>query len=221
MAARRWLLFGLSLSSLLAMTFAGVSLAFSLKVTPDMAEADPDAKLGTRMVIHLIGDPAEVRTLSADGDGDLVVTADAGAAFVARAQNVSLARALAYATPDTNGTYAPATFTGRANATVNVSALAAGGTGWIVQAANEEAPRFVPAENILGEVVRFENATLLPALFIAGVVGFLAPLVAIVVSHRGGGPRSASVGNLCPECRAPMAASAEFCVRCGAYARQG
>lgn len=217
-AARRWLLFGLSLASLLAMTYAGVSLAFSLKVTPEMAESDPDAQLGSRMVLRAISDPREVATLAEGRPPDLLALGDPGAAFIARAQNVSLVRAIAYVAPDENGTYEPATVVTGDNTTVNVTALANGGTGWIVQSATMGEPSFAPRETVLGEVMRFENATLLPAVFILGIVGFVAPLVTIVVTHRGAGPRSAPVGHYCRECRAPMTPAAEFCVRCGAYA---
>ena len=219
-AARRWLLFGLSLASLLAMTYAGVSLAFSLKVTPDVADANPEAKLGSRMIVRQVAAPEAVRTAAEGGEGDLVVSGLNAAGFVAQATNVTVGHALAFVRPDANGTYANASVVSRGNETVNVTALAAGGTGWIVQGANEPAPRFVPAASVLGVVDGFQNATLLPGLFTLAVVGFLAPLVTIVLTHRGGGTRGApAAANLCRECRAPLASNVDFCIRCGAYAR--
>lgn len=219
-AARRWLLFGLSLASLLAMTYAGVSLAMSIKVTPEIAASEPDAKLGSRMVLQSVSSREQVATLAENETPALLATASEPGALVAQTRNVSVGRALAFVQPDANGTYEPETLTLRDDMTVNVTALAAGGTGWIVQATNEPTPRFVPQDQVIGIVRQFQNATLLPALFVGGIVGFLAPLVTMVLTHRGGGPRVMATGNLCLECHAPMAASADFCTRCGAYARQ-
>lgn len=219
-AARRWLLFGLSLASLLAMTYAGVSFAMSIKVTPEIAAMEPEAKLGSRMLLSSIASQEDVATFAKNESPALLATASEPGALVAQARNVSIGRAMAFVQPDVNGTYEPETLTLRDNTTVNVTALAAGGTGWIVRGTNEPTPRFVPQEQVIGIVRQFQNATLLPALFVGGIVGFLAPLVTIVLTHRGGGPRLAAVGNLCLECRAPMPASADFCTRCGAYARQ-
>lgn len=224
MAARRWLLFGLSLASLLAMTYAGVSLAYSQKVTPEMAEANPEAKLGARMVLRVYAHPDEVRTVADDGEGDLLASGEPGPSFLATAAGVELGRALVFVAPDENGTYTPATFVDGRNETVNVTAFvaAAGGTGegWIVQGAGESEPRFVPLPRALGTVERFENATLLPALFAGGLLGFVTPLVVIVLTHRGTGRRGPPPRDTCAECRAPLAASADFCTRCGAYARR-
>lgn len=219
MAARRWLLFGLSLASLLAMTYAGVSLAFSVKVTPEMEAADAEARVGSRMLVRMVSDPSEVHTFQDGTVADLLVSGRT-AGFVAAATEIEIGRAVAYVSPDGNGTYSPATVRARDGNETNVSALAQGGTGWLVQGEDDPAPRFVPSERMLGKAERFENATILPALFMAGLVGFVAPLVVIVATHKGAGRRGSPTGAFCRECRAPMPPSATFCMRCGAYVKE-
>lgn len=220
-AARRWALFAISLASLSAMSYAGVVLAFSVSVTPEVLEANHDLPQGGRAVLARVVDPARVETHALDGEGALLVSGErAGGLFPSSAQDVTMARALYYvdALPaPTNVTLANVpSRNGTSTLTVDADALANGATGWIVMGSGEDAPRFYAAGDVLGVVARFTSGYTLGLTFAAGLAGFILPLVAIVVTHRPSGQRGAPE-TFCRECGGPMPKSSEFCMRCGAY----
>jgi len=226
--ARRWLLFSLALSSLVVMTYAGVMLAFSVTLTEEMADANAGVPREGRVVVVPVADPRLVRTHAEHGEGALLVAGQTTGSFPAGARDTSLGRALAFVAPASrdgdNATYEPATLelagvparNGTTNLSVDVAALAAGGAGWIVMGSNEETPRFVARGDVIGEVARFASPYSLGLTFAAGFAGFIAPLVAIIVTHRPSGRRGAPP-IVCRECGSAMTTSMDFCVRCGAY----
>lgn len=220
-AARRWLLFALSLASLSAMSYAGVVLAFSVRVTPEMVEANPDLTQGGRAVLVRVADPALVRTHADSGEGALLVAGErSGSLFASSATGVTMARALLYV--DASAASANVTLIGvpsRGGATgltLDPAQLSNGTAGWVVMGSGESAPRFFAQHAVLGEVSRFASATTLGATFAAGLLGFLLPLVAVVVTHKPSGRRGAPE-IACRECGSPMQGGADFCLRCGAY----
>ena len=220
-AARRWALFAISLASLTAMSYAGVLLAFSVRVTPEMLEANPDLSAGGRAVLARSGDPSAVSTHAQGAEGALLVAGDrAGSLFPSSARNVSMARALLYVdasalpgnvtlvnVPSSNGT---------SNFTLDPAALANGTAGWVVMGAGESEPRFLAAGEVLGHVSQLVSGVTLGVTFALGLLGFAAPLVVLVVTHRPS-RRGAPAGGMCGECGSVMPASSAFCLRCGAY----
>ncbi|HWH07856.1 MAG TPA: hypothetical protein VNX21_01565, partial [Candidatus Thermoplasmatota archaeon] len=66
-----------------------------------------------------------------------------------------------------------------------------------------------------------ETPASLVAMFSFGSVGFVAPLVALILTQRRKGVAGvpASVGG-CPECRAPVEEGLSFCARCGAWVKK-
>src|SRR5207248_9082558 len=142
--------------------YAGVFTAFSVSVTPEMERAErlpgaPAPVAGTRALVVPFSDAAQVPTcqngLGSWGgyNGTLILAGDPGATFPATTPNASIVRALAYVAPTANGTYVPNDITffglphaeGNAtvlgNATVNVTALANGRSGFLVKADAENA----------------------------------------------------------------------------------
>lgn len=218
-AVRRWALFGIALASLVMMTYAGVLLAFSVRLTPELLDANRDLPEAGRAIVVPIADPQLVRTHAATGEGALLAAGKKEGAFAANAQDVTLGRALAWVPI---GTTANVTLTdvpsrnGTSNLTVDAAALAGGREGWIVMGSGEEAPRFYAREEVLGEVARFSSGAALGWTFAAGIAGFVAPLVALIFTHRPSGKKGA-LEFACRECGAAMPRGAEFCLRCGAY----
>lgn len=244
MAQRRWPLFVLSLGSLVVLTYAAVLLTFSVPVTDAMVEAnrlpgaqEPNAR--ERAIVLPLTDPTLVPTFAARGEatlghpGALLASGDPSASFPASATNVSLGRALAYVSRGADGTYAVSTLnltdvpvadgngTSTVNLTIDVPALAGGGTGFIVKGDAEREPRFVPLDEVVGQVARFEARSSIGWLFASGAFGFVAPLVFVVLTHRGAGRKGPAGMAVCRECRRPLAPGADFCSACGAWVREG
>jgi hypothetical protein len=180
-----------------------------------------------------------VPTLASGGDperhpGALLLVAEGDPDFPAAADNASIVRALAFVTVDGEGRPTPATvnLTGvslreggnatRRNVTLDVAPLVAGarGSGWLVKpdAADPAEVRFVPEGRVVGTVEGYDTLGGLLTIILLGSVGFVAPLVFLVMTHRPSG--RPGVGEvLCPECRGPMPGASDFCPRCGAWKR--
>lgn len=238
MAARRWLLFLLSLGSLVILVYVGVAFAFSVPVTGEAEAANraPDADVpreGLRALVVPAVDPSTVPTFAENGTGfggtpgALVAVAEETSTFPAGARNVTLARALAYVPPEGAAVNATVNLTevpgaggnGTAgNLSLDLARLAGNRTGFVVKADNEAEPRFVEAPRVLGQVERFESPGSLMLALASGSFGFVAPLVLIILTHRGAGRRGGGGAlPVCRECRAPMPAEESFCTRCGAW----
>lgn len=223
---RRWLLVVLAVVGLTALLYASIATALSVPVTSGMEEAQrlPGAPplAGARALVVPIADPATAT-------GRLLVGGESTTGFPSGARNATMGRALAYVAPTANGSYVPATLTfedvtvaangtiERVNLTVDVTALAGGENGYIVKGDAEPRARFIPADSLLGAVARFETPATLVAYFSFGGVGFVAPLVLLIVTQRASG-RPGVPGSVlgCPECRASIEPGQEFCFRCGA-----
>lgn len=205
------------------MTYAGVLLAFSVAVTDEMLEANRDVPEAGRALVVPIGDRSSVPTHLDVGEGAFLVAGEGGGAFPAGATDVRMARALAYVEP-LNGTYEPAQLSlvgvasrnGTANLTIDVATLAGGQSGWIVMGSGQEAPSFFASERVIGEVTRFASGGTLALALALGSVGFVAPLVVVILTHK---PAARRITHelVCRECGAPFPANGEFCLRCGAY----
>lgn len=239
MASRRWLLVALSLSALVLLVYAGISVAFSVPVTDQMESASrlPDATdphQGTRAVVVPVVDPTTVPTLRVPGDentsgypGAYLLIAERTADFPASSQNASIVRALAFVAPTANGSYEPAFIelvgvpSGNTteNVTLDVAKLAGGKTGFFVKADPARDAQFIETSRVVGQIARYDNEIQVWLLFAAGGFGFVAPLVLLILTHRGSSRRGAAVAltGVCPECRAPITPGAEFCLRCGAW----
>lgn len=220
MAPRRWLLFALSIASLIVLTYASVLLAFSVAVTPEMQAANPSLAEG-RAIVLPVAQPKFVPTFAQDpGNASLLVLGVSEGSFPASAANTSIARALAFAPEDGARTIelrdVPVA-NGTANLTVSLDALGATGAGFVVKGDAEDAPRFVAMDAVVGRVDHVESTGGLLGLFALGAIGFVAPLVVAIVTHRGGGRRGPTGGIVCRNCRAPLAPDAQFCLRCGEY----
>lgn len=221
----RWALFSASILSLMLMTYAGVLLAFSVPLTSEMLRLNPDAPEATRVVVVPITDPRVVRTHAEHDEGAYLVSGELDGSFPASAHGTSMARALAYVPPPVDGVYEPANLTltgvpsahGASDLSVDVAALAAGRSGWIVMGAAEETPRFLAREDVVGEVARFASSSGLGLAFGAAFVGFVGPLIVLIVTHKPTGRRGPPVTIGCLECGAPLPTTADFCLRCGAY----
>lgn len=250
MAARRWVLLSLALLSLAILAYGGVSFAFSVPIEQRMVDAmalpgHADLAEGERALVVPLPDGASnatVPTWAANGSesfgapGAVLLLGDPGASFPNAATNTSIARALAWVAPDKDGAYAPAMLNlsgapsrNATNLSVDVGALALGRSGFIVKGDAEDAPRFVEADRVVGQVARFDPAAAYDVMLAIGGLGFVVPLAVLIVTHRGAGrkglpagaaPGSAPVGT-CPECRAPLAAGQDFCTRCGAWLKPG
>ena len=205
------------------MTYAGVLMAFSVPLTPRMLDANADLPEAGRAIVVPVPDPRAVRTHALHGEGAYLLAGRNDGSFPSGTRDASLARALAYVAPQ-EGVYDPPELTfagvasrnGTSELTVDVAALAQGASGWIVMGSNEEEPRFFARDEVVGEVVRFVSSSGLGTLFASAFVGFVAPLVFLVATHRPAGRAGAPIA-MCRECRASMSPSAEFCLRCGAY----
>lgn len=224
---RRWILFALAMASLVIMTFAGVLLAFSVPVTDEMLAANSDLPEASRVIVVPIANGATVRTHLADGEGALLVGGklSGSGSFPASASDLSMRRALVHVSP-VNGTYEPATLTlagvpsrnGTRDLTLDVAALAGGASGWIVMGSAEDEPTFYAEEDVVGDVARFASINALGATFALGFLGFVAPLIGLVVTHKAPARRSpAGADILCRECGGAMPHNGEFCLRCGAW----
>lgn len=227
------------MASLAVLVYAGVSLAFSVPVDDETAagfagvEGAPRA--GARATVVPVVDAAVVETLARGGDGralgfagTLLAYGEPDGSVPATAEDVRIARALAFVTPDANrsdelalenvplldenGTLVAA------NLTLNVTHLAGNATGFLMKVDRSNETFFVAQDRIVGEVARFDAPSKAIALFVAGALGFVAPLVALIATHRASGARGPAEG-VCRECRAPMSPGADFCLRCGAYVR--
>lgn len=247
MARRRWGLILLSVVSLVVLVYAGVFTAFSVPVTGDMERAsrlpnETEPAAGLRALVVPLSDPTVVPTVATgDPNGTLLLVGDAGFTFPAGATNVSLVRALAYVAPTANGSYQPGNVTfsnlpyvdggnatatanasvRRENVTVDVASLAGGKAGFLVKADARPNVFFVSIDRVAGTVARFDPGSFVYAMFAIGAVGFVAPLVVIIVTHRGApagraGP-GAAIPGYCRECRAVLDPGAPFCTKCGAY----
>jgi hypothetical protein len=209
-ALRRWLLLALSLLSLFLLAAAGVGLAYS--VVTGMG--------GERALVLPVPDPALVETGS---HGALLAIGESGGSFPSSATNVTLERALAYAAPGTNVTVQLADVpmpNGTRNMTLDLAAMGHGKAGFVVKADDERDPRFVETKNVVGAYAGPTTTTFLLFAFVGGLLGFLLPLIALVVTHKPSGKPGIASGRsdlVCRECRAPLAAGAEFCQRCGAW----
>lgn len=197
------------MGSLVLLTYAGVLLAFSVEV-PEDAARDIEAPAGARAVVVPIASPASVRVRGDGEPGALLATGEAAGSFPSGATDVRMGRALVHVPAGANGTFA------HGNATIDLAAASGGAEGWLI-AGPDDAPWFAPADATLGEVVRFESPARMGLLFGVGTFGFVAPLIALIVTHRGAKRAPDAPVAFCPECRAPMAGSAEFCMRCGAW----
>lgn len=238
----------LSLASLVLLSFGVVALMFSLPVTDEWAAANAAASdappAGVRAVIQPLVNPATVDTLDDDGKAAWLVIADRPGMAPAMAEDAKLVEALAFASALHDGSYANATVTlsnlsamngstvETFNATVEMGPLGQGRSGFLVKGASERDIVFVPTTNVVGAVVQFESSAWSYGLIALGLVGFVGPLVVLIVTARprgarpttapakdgkAGFARSATPGAACPECRKPLLFQAEFCTSCGAW----
>lgn len=198
------------MASLVMLTYAGVLLAFSVVVSPEMAAAEPGTVTGSRAIVVPIADPRTITVRSADEPGALILTGNASGSFPSGTTDPRIGHALLYIPAGANGT-------GEIdNVTIDLAAASGGAEGWIARGAGETEAWFAPADATVGEVARFEPRGRIGWLMAAGAVGFVAPLAALIVTHRGGAKRGADM-TMCRECRAPLAGGSDFCVRCGAW----
>lgn len=221
MARRRWLLFALSIASLVILTYASVLLAFSVDVTPEMRAANADAITEGRAIVLPAAQPRFIRTEAANGDGALLAIGQREGTFPASARDVSVLRAIAFVNDETPRALEVVNVTmpnGTQNVTIDLDAIGARGEGFVVKGDAEETPRFVATGDVLGHVDRVESTGALAGLFLVGAIGFVAPLVVAIATHRGAGRRGApGAGFVCRRCRGTLAPDATFCLRCGEY----
>lgn len=239
MRRRRLVLALVSVASLVVLVYAGVLTAFSIPVTPEMEAAArlpgaAEPAVGQRVLVVPVPDPTLLGTVAQDGNGTLILVGESGT-FPSGARDASIVRALAYVAPTANGSYFPATLTlnvtrvdangsaTRENVTFDVAALAGGRAGFLVKGDAEPSARFAETSRVVGHVARFEPGVGLVTLFALGATGFAAPLLVLIFTHRASGrPGVQGVpAGVCRECRAPLAASAGFCYRCGALVEGG
>lgn len=206
----RWLLFVVSLISLVVLTYAGIVLAFSVPVTDEMVAANPSAPAGSRAVVVPVVAPEVVGTLATNRTPSYLMVGDSEGSFPTSARNVRMGQAIAHVPAGSNGTLDVA------NMTFDLANMTEGHEGWIIRGENETEAWFATKEEVLGEIARYESPGHLTLLFSAGGLGFVAPLITIVATHRGG-KRPGAPELVCRECRAPLASDAEFCMRCGAF----
>lgn len=247
MAPRRWLLLILAILSLVMFLGGALTLVYSTGLSDAAADAarlpgDDEPRGGQRAVAFPIEDAASLATVENGragedgGSGALLVIADSLGDLPANAHNVSVVRALAWLAPAENGSYAAprvalANLTRveggnvtRFDATVDVLPLAAGRTGWLVKADAEGDIRFVPQERVLGEARAYVDTMQVVWLLALTGVGFLAPIVWLILTHKPTGTRGLPGGvpgviGGCPECRAPVPEGTDFCPRCGAWTK--
>lgn len=220
MVSRRVWLAIASVASLVVLVYAGVFTAFSLTVTPEMEAANrledgSGPKSGQRALTIPVPDPTSIK---GQPNGTQIVIGNPGASFPSGTQNASIVRVIAYVTPSANGSYVPETMVVR-NESINISALAQGKSGFIVQSDAGTEVQFAETKMLVGYVSRYEDASSVIALFLAGGLGFVAPLAILILTHKASGKPGIGVpfnAKLCPECRAPRDAAFNFCSRCGA-----
>lgn len=237
MAARRWLLLVVSLVSLTVLLYGGVSLAFSVDVTETMERASrlpgqsaPTA--GQRVLVLPLVEPRELPTFERGAEavlghpGAILVLGDDDGTFPASAVNVSLARALVFvdAGNASQVTLAdvPVVVEGNAtatNLTLDLAALSGGREGFVVKPDAAPEAFFVPTDGVVGQVAQFESKADAYILLLLGTLGFVLPIVVLIMTHRPSGKPGIGPGSapICPECRAPTMAGHDFCARCGAY----
>lgn len=242
MAPRRWLLLALSLASLVVMSYGAIAVALSVPITQEMAEAnslgDNTPAQGDRAAVRPLVNPGDVATWHRDGEGTWLIVNDRPVMMPVLAENVELVGAMAYVSVLHDGTYREPEIvltnltaldengeTVTFNETVNVTAMAAGKDGFFVKTANGRDLRFVATRNVVGAVERFESAAWSYGLVIFGSLGFVAPLVVLMLTARPTGTPgvksargpAAAAGAACPECRRPLPGNADFCTSCGAW----
>lgn len=105
---------------------------------------------------------------------------------------------------------------GTDNLTLDLDALYDGRAGFIVKPDHVADATFVPLDDVVGEVIRFDAASRTQLLLVSGATGFLAPLVLLGVMRRQLGPEDAGSDDACHECRSPLQPMHSFCLRCGA-----
>lgn len=245
MKRRRGLLVVGSILSLTVLLYAAIITAFSVPVTAQMEVANrlPGAAeplAGSRALVIPPADPTRIPTFAAgepgwgDWNGSLLVAGSTPSGFPSGTQGPQLGRALAYVAPTANGTYVPGTRTFEGlpvveggelvlrNITVDVTSLAQGRAGFLVKGDAEATVRFVATSELVGTLARFETPATVFLLFLAGGVGFVAPLLGLLLTHKRTGVAGLPGGALmCPECGAPQTADASFCMRCGAWLTGG
>lgn len=225
---RRWLLVALAVASLVALLYASIATAMSVEVTREMAAANAvEGSLALQGWRALVVPPSDAQQAL----GELIVWGASPSGFPSGTREAGLGRALAYVAPDENGTFANGNRTlavgfvengtrAEENVTVDVAALAGAPprAGYLVSGDAERGVRFVNETDVIGTVARFESPGSLAAMFSFGGVGFVAPLVALILTQRKSGVQGAPDGALaCPECRRPLEAGASFCAACGAW----
>lgn len=229
--------------SLAVLVYAGVSLSFSLPVDAESAQgfaSAPGAPAeGQRALVVPLVDGARVPTLADPQDtttlghpGALLVVGRPGGIVPAQADDTRVVRALAYVRPDRdlaadlvnltdvptldeNGTLVTQ------NMTLNATELAGSGTGFLVKSDHDANVTFVATESVIGQVVRFEPPGRITLLFAAGAAGFVAPILLLVMTHRGAAAGPGPGARLCRDCRAEIPEGDGFCHRCGAYVQPG
>lgn len=224
---RRWWLVALAVGSLVVLLYASIATALSVPLTEDVARANQapggPPLAGVRALVVPIPDPTRT-------EGTLVVGGDSPSGFPSGAQNVTMGRVLAYVAPTANGSYVPdvlafdnVTFVengtlAHGNLSVDVASLAGGRTGYVLKGDASRDVVFVEEAKALGSVARFVTPLSLLAMFSFGSVGFIAPLLGLILTQRRKGVPGipVEVGG-CPECRAPVEKGADFCLRCGAW----
>lgn len=211
---RRIVLFGVSVASLLLLTYAGVLLAFSVPITSEMFTENPSVPQGARALIVPLDPRDAIHTAADGGEASLIMRGEASGTFPSSATDVRLGRALLYIPEGANGTVDVE------GHTIDLAGFSGGSTGWVVMGAGASDPWFSATEDTLGRVDHFESPTKIGALFLGGALGFVAPLVVIILTHRGAGRRlQPQAAPFCRECRAPLAPGTEFCTRCGAWSK--
>lgn len=220
MASRRVWLAIASVASLVVLVYAGVFTAFSVTVTPEMERANRlpgqnEPIAGQRALTVPVPDPT---SLTGQPNGTQIMLGNPGASFPSGAVNTSIVRVIAYVTPTANGSYVPETITVE-NESYNIAQLAQGKSGFIVRSDAEKEVRFAETSMLVGTVSSYEESATVVALFLAGGLGFIAPLAVLIMSHKASGKPGIGVptnAKLCPECKAPRDAALAFCSRCGA-----
>ena len=224
------------------MSYGAIAVALSVPITPSMAEANSlgenTPSSGDRAAVRPLVNPGNVATWHRDGQGTWLIVNDRQVMMPVLAENAELVGAMAYVSVLHDGTYREPELmltnltaldeNGERityNETVNVTASAGGKDGFFVKTANGRDVRFVEARHVVGAVERFESAAWTYGLVIVGTLGFVAPLVILMITARPtgspgiGGARASSPapGAACPECRRPLPGNADFCTSCGAW----
>lgn len=240
MAVPRRLLGLFAMVSLAILVYAGVSLSFSVPVDAESAAGFAGApgapSEGRRALVVPLVEAARVPTFEEPQDlatlghpGALLVLGERMGAVPATADDTRVVRALAFVGPHRanatvtlvdvpvveNGTLVPR------NLTWDAAAMSANATGFLVKTDHAENATFVPVEDVVGQVVRFEPPGRIGLLFGAGAAGFVAPLILLMLTHRGGAAKPGPALRLCRDCRAEVPDGSAFCHRCGAYVEGG